>query len=108
MWRGLKGEEESPFWVSEAIEDVFVTPDAADRLRDDDGWLDAELVEDDTIDLGELVAQHLSLALDPVMTELWALEEGTPVSAEGVADDPVSSPFAVLSIMREGRCDRDT
>lgn len=60
-----------------------------------------EPLEGDTVNLGELVAQHLSVALDPYPRKAGAAplewDEGSPGAGENQAD----RPFAVLARLRK-------
>lgn len=58
-----------------------------------------EPIEGDSLELGELVAQHLSVALDPYPRKAGAepLEWAKPEDAEG------SNPFSVLASLRKKR-----
>ena len=51
-----------------------------------------ELLTDGTIDLGELVAEHLALAIDPYPRAEGAAAEWP----DGEKDEPAETPFAVL------------
>lgn len=58
-----------------------------------------EPVEDGAIDVGEAVAQHLSLALDPFpRKEGVGIEEAPPAEVE---EEAKPNPFAVLARLRE-------
>ena len=54
-----------------------------------------EPLEGDDLDIGELVAQQLSLALDPYPRSAAAEAEAAALVA-GAAPDPAESPFAIL------------
>jgi len=56
---------------------------------------DPERVVDGLIDVGELVAQHLSLNLDPYPR---ADDAGDPVELQ---TGPVASPFAALASLKD-------
>ena len=56
-----------------------------------------EPIEGDSVDVGELVAQHLSLALDPYPRAEGAELEQHAVSAGDAASD---GPFAKLSVLK--------
>lgn len=58
---------------------------------------DPEPVEDGWIDVGELAAQYLSLAIDP-----YPRSENAPNLAE-VAPTPVANPFAALKNWKESK-----
>lgn len=62
-------------------------------LEDDDG---PEPLEGDSIAIGEIVAQHFGLALDPYPRREGAVFEGSGPPAPAGAGDPGESPFAVL------------
>ena len=100
----IEGEEAAlDFTVAEPVEETYVTTQGWKVLevRTVDGEVDAELVDGSTIDLGELIAQSLSLALDPILLEAGALEEGVVAYSSGPeegADNP--HPFAALAALR--------
>jgi hypothetical protein len=104
VFMGEEADEAMDFTVNEAIEEVFVTPAGLESLRETsiDDEVDAELVTRDLIDLGEVVAQNLSLALDPVLLEIGTLEAGAVTYSAGVGsdDDPPEHPFAGLAVLR--------
>jgi uncharacterized metal-binding protein YceD (DUF177 family) len=102
--------------VEEEFEALFAPPElvpehelelSVDPLGEDD----PEPLEDGRVDLGELTAQHLSLALDPyprrpdedpVGSETVEEEppEGTGAAALG-EDEPRRNPFAALAKLRD-------
>lgn len=71
---------------------IVLEPADADRIEDD-----PEPIEGDAIDLGELVAQHLSLALDP-----YPRAPGARFDAVSLDEAPAAAPvpFAVLGRLR--------
>ncbi len=74
--------------------EVFVGPDDEEI---------PEPLEGETLDLGELVAEQLSLALDPYPRAPGARFEGASFGESGeVEDDGEESPFAVLKQLRNG------
>ncbi len=86
--------EAVPFLITEQLALLFTetAPDGAEvELSDAD--LDSEPLAGDTIDLGEIAAQALALALDPYPRAPHAVVAG--VISEEVARAQ-SSPFAVL------------
>lgn len=100
---GEHADEALDFTVSEAVEEIFATETGWKQLEekslDDD--VDAELLTVEQIDLGEVVAQNLSLALDPALLESGALEEGAVTYTAGGNGDSVSdNPFAALAALR--------
>lgn len=101
---GAGADEAMDFTVSEAIEEIFATEEGWESLRERsiDGDVDAELVTGDSVDLGEILAQNLSLALDPVLLELGTLEDdAVTYSAGGGGDnEPPDHPFAGLAALR--------
>ena len=99
---GLSPPENAIFTVSELIEEIFATAEGCEALLagSDNEDADAELAGDE-IDLGELVAQHLALALDPVLFEAGQLETGARISALAPDSDATSeSPFSILASVR--------
>jgi len=90
----------APFSIDAEIDERFTTEaenDAADGEELDIDALDApELIEGETLDLGELVAQALSLALDPHPRAPHA-----PADASYAEPAPeVVSPFAKLATLK--------
>ena len=69
--------------------------------------VDAELVVEREIDIGEVTSQCLSLALDPLLLEAGALDEGTIAYSGGPNEDAeTASPFAALATLRSVQNDR--
>ncbi len=100
---GDPAEDPVDFTVSEGFEEVFATPRGWKALAAaaPDGEVDAEPVSGGAIDLGEVAAQVLSLALDPVLLEAAAFDDGVPAfSAGGGADEAAGGPFAALAALR--------
>ena len=100
----VAGETDAPaldFVVGEPFEEIVATAAGLRALRDSrpDEADDAELAAGETVDLGELAAQILSLAIDPVMIEAASFEEGT-VSFSAGEDDAADGPFAALDALR--------
>jgi hypothetical protein len=97
-------ENAMDFTVNESIEEVFATEAGWESLRESavDGEVDAELITGDRIDVGEVVAQNLSLALDPVLLEIGSLDEGavTYTAKGGDVEVPPDHPFAGLVRLR--------
>jgi uncharacterized metal-binding protein YceD (DUF177 family) len=61
---------------------------------------DVEIIQGDTFDLGEILIEHLALAIDP-----YPRAPGAVFMAPNVAGDPKSSrqsPFAVLAKLKSG------
>jgi uncharacterized metal-binding protein YceD (DUF177 family) len=88
--------EPLPSHVEQNIDVLFVAPElmeaVADSAQVDLDTEDTETIIDGMIDLGELVAQHLGIAMDPYPRKPGAAF----VAAEyGVAETP-SNPFAQL------------
>ena len=60
-----------------------------------------EPIEGDSVDIGELVAQHLSLALDPYPRAEGASLDADTLAAAGGADDAAAEgPFAKLARLK--------
>lgn len=101
---GEEADEAMDFTVNEPIEEVFVTEQGWESLRESsvDGEVDAELLSDEIIDLGEAVAQNLSLALDPLLLEAGTLEAGAVTYTAGGEDEDgkPEHPFARLAVLR--------
>jgi len=67
-----------------------------DEIEIDVDYDPPEPIEDGIIDLGELVAQYLALALDP-----YPRAPGATLDAEFIGADPAElSPFAVLKTLK--------
>lgn len=101
---GEQASEAMDFTVSETMGEVFATESGWERLRETsiDDEVDAELVTGDSFDLGEVIAQNLSLALDPLLLEMGTLEADAikyTAGGEG-ANDPPDHPFAGLAALR--------
>jgi uncharacterized metal-binding protein YceD (DUF177 family) len=85
--------------IEQPIHVHFAAPElmgagAAERALDEE---DMEAITDGVIDLGELVAQHLGLALDP-----YPRKEGLPPVEAEFGDKPLeSSPFAKLAALKD-------
>lgn len=75
--------------------------DEKDVILDGDAET-VESIEDGTIDLGEAVAQQLSLALDPFPHSADAAAQSEGVSS---GDSGRASPFAVLAQLQRGKKD---
>jgi hypothetical protein len=107
----LMAEDAMDFTVSESIEEVFATEAGWENLRESsiEGEVDAELIKGDRIDVGEVVAQNLSLALDPVLLKIGSLDEGavTYTAKGGDVELPPDHPFAGLVALRKNREQRD-
>ncbi len=78
--------------------DAPITEELAETGLDADvDWDDPEPVENGVIDVGELVAQHLSLALDPYPRASGVSMEGILASGAERRD----TPFAVLKSLKQ-------
>lgn len=90
--------------ISEPVEAYFARaesiPDAAEVEVDIDRSPEA-IGKDGEIDLGELAAQHLSLALDPHPRKPGAVFRAAGLDAEAAGGDAAASPFAVLAEFRD-------
>ncbi len=91
--------------VKETIEDTFsdvLTTDPAllateEEAADDDSDKPVELIRGDTIDIGEIVAQWVALALNPYPRSDAPLYE----HIEHVAEMGTHTPFDVLKALKE-------
>ncbi len=103
---GEHAEDASDFSVNEVIEEVFATEAGWQGLSESslDGEVDAELLTADHIDIGEVVAQNLSLALEPALLESGTLDDGAVTWSSGAEESDSASdhPFAALARLREG------
>lgn len=94
--------------VSEPFELILVSPETADRFDEDELYLDPEApdydaFEGDTLPLGEIVAQTLSVLMNPYPKKDGA-EVAVPKGAQvSVNEEPGKkpNPFAVLSKLRD-------
>jgi uncharacterized metal-binding protein YceD (DUF177 family) len=109
-----------PARVAERFDALFAPPELIGKEDEDDESVfydptaleeeDPEPIADGRIDIGELVAQHLSLALDPYPRADGAVfdpieehpmpEESAGDSEEEQEDEPRPSPFAALEKLR--------
>ncbi len=96
--------EPVPAKVEERFAATFHAADAAvpeelaeTGLNADPDWDDPEPVEDGVIDVGELVAQHLSLALDPYPRASGVSMEAMLASAA----EQRETPFAILKSLKQ-------
>ena len=88
--------------VSEEIEVEFVPGDDAAVAEDFAAeGADSEALDGDQIDLGELAAQHLALALDPYPRKPGAEPPVWSKGSENKEESPPDSPFSVLSELRK-------
>ncbi|MCK5747014.1 MAG: DUF177 domain-containing protein [Oricola sp.] len=76
--------------VAEDFEIDFLR-EAPEPEEGEEGWETPEVHEGDRLDLGELLVQHLSLAMDP-----FPRKEGAESLAETYAPKETISPFAGL------------
>ncbi len=85
--------------IAEPVRMEFTAEPAILEAAAEDPELDIELIEDAAIDLGEVVAQSLSLALDP-----YPRRPDLPADALAVAAEPekapATGPFAALAALR--------
>lgn len=84
--------------LDEAVEDEFsvefdrtVSPESADPEHEDFALDGPEYLEGDTIDIGEILIQHLSLAMDP-----FPRKKGAQSLSEVYGTVEEASPFAIL------------
>jgi uncharacterized metal-binding protein YceD (DUF177 family) len=90
--------------VDEAVDLRFLPPGA--ELDDDPDGPDEIPTENDILELGEALAEQLSLALDPYPRSPGAsLEEGFSIGEDEAAPEspaPRPNPFAVLKGLKRG------
>ncbi|MFQ5786094.1 MAG: DUF177 domain-containing protein [Alphaproteobacteria bacterium] len=95
--------------VASRIDDdfeVLFAPEAA--LLDDEIVISTanddvpEPLADDSIDLGEVIAEHFGLALDPYPRRAGAVFTGSGTGAEGDDPDRAGSPFAAIRKLSPG------
>ncbi len=91
--------EPVPSRLQESFSLLYGPVDAGSEIVLDAGAETVEPFEGDVIDIGEAVAQQLSLALDPFPHASEA-EPANAIIFEGSPD--IDSPFAVLSKLRKG------
>lgn len=95
---GEAGEPPLEFIIGEEFEEIVATPEAIEVL----GTVSSEQAEDaepapgGVFDVGEVCAQQLSLALDPVMLEAGRFENGTLACSAGDDDPDADNPFSAL------------
>jgi uncharacterized metal-binding protein YceD (DUF177 family) len=97
--------EPVPAHVDEAFEVRFTTRDEIEPRERDIGPDDEEppeLLAGDALDLGELAAQQLALALDP-----WPRLPDAELPAEARPDPARDGPFAALAALRAGLSDEN-
>ncbi len=96
--------------IEETVERRFVPPDASTARPEEateveisvEGEDPPEPLADETIDLGEIAAEHLGLAIDPYPRRPGVVFEG--VATQGFSEpEPRKSPFAVLATARRKR-----
>jgi uncharacterized metal-binding protein YceD (DUF177 family) len=108
--------ESVPAKVSERFDALFAPSELIPDDDDDDVLIDTESLGEDLpepivdgrIDIGELTAQHLSLALDPYPRAPGAVfepfeEHDEPDDDAGIDEDPRPSPFAALEKLKRPR-----
>jgi len=88
--------------ISEEIEVEYLPGDDTDAGEDFsvDG-IDAETLDGDQIDLGELAAQHLAVTLDPYPRKPGAEPPEWSKGRENKEESGTDSPFSVLSELRK-------
>ena len=110
IYIGVEAAEAMEFSLNEQFDEIFATPEGWRTLEENaiDGEVDAELVTEDFIDMGEIVAQNLSLALDPVLLEAGAFDDGAiTYSSEAGEGDVPEHPFSALETLRGCRAPSD-
>ncbi len=89
--------------IEDSVEVVFAPPDGSEQavvVVAPEGDDDPEPLTGDAIDIGEVVAEQLGLALDPYPRRPDAVFAGIGEAAD---DDPAGkSPFAVLQDLKPG------
>ncbi len=106
---GEAGEPPLEFIIGEEFEEIVATPEAIEEL----GALNSEQAEDaepapgGVFDVGEVCAQQLSLALDPVLLEAGRFEGETLACSAGDDDADADNPFSALRTLDlQGSSDR--
>ena len=113
IYSGLGAAGAIEFSLNEQFDEILATPDGWRSLEENaiDGEVDAELLTEEFIDMGEIVAQNLSLALDPVLLEVGGFDDGAITYSAGVGGGDVPEhPFSVLETLRgrQARSDEST
>lgn len=84
--------------------DILFEPSRGDRRAIDVGFdpaADREPLSGDSLDIGEIVAEELALALDPYpRTPGVGLETGPGAPPAGTGEDSPSGPFEALAALR--------
>ena len=87
------------FSVYEPFEELFAFRESFNGTenRDKKKQFDFELIENNNIDLGEIVSQNLSLALEPLFINSCGLTEASVVFSDDFDNEKeISNPFSVL------------
>ncbi len=110
IYIGVEAAEAMEFSLNEPFDEVFATPEGWRTLEETaiDDEVDAELVTEGFIDMGEIVAQNLSLALDPMLLEAGAFDDGAITYSSGAGEAEVPEhPFSALETLRGHRAPSD-
>ncbi len=88
--------------LDECFEVLFVAAgaEAAEVDVAAEGEAAPEPLSGDSIDLGEVVAEHLGLALDPYPRRPGVVFEGLDAGCRGATAGPTDSPFAALQSLK--------
>ena len=91
--------ESLEFSVNDPFEELFAFSEFFNETvdRDKNKQFDFELIENNIIDLGELVSQNLSLALEPLFINSYGVAEESVVFSDDFDNEKeISNPFSVL------------
>ena len=91
--------ENLEFSVNDPFEELFAFSEFFNETvnRDKNKQFDFELIENNIIDLGELVSQNFSLALEPLFINSYGVAEENVVFSDDFDDEKEThNPFSVL------------
>ena len=91
------------FLVNDTFEEIFAFQEVLDseEINNFEEQLEIEAIENSILDLGEIVAQNLSLALEPLFSNSQCFYSKNTVFSSGVDDlDVDCKPFSVLKNLK--------
>ena len=87
------------FLINDTFEEIFAFQEALDsgEINTFEKQLEVEVIENSILDLGEIVAQNLSLALEPLFSKSQGFQSENIRFSAGINDlDVDSNPFSAL------------